>query len=71
MHLDVGIVRRRVFNHRDFIAQFKGKANRCLHTRVCNQSNSNRSQEASPKSLDREVLSKLQCWVHLVAPERL
>src|SRR5262249_51786065 len=34
VHLFVGVIRRRVFDHRDLVAELSGEAYRCLHTGV-------------------------------------
>ena len=35
MHFLIRVIRGRVFYHRDLVAKLSGKANSCLHARVC------------------------------------
>ena len=46
MHLYIRIIRRRVFNHRDFVAKLSGIANSCLDTRVCDESRDDELMDA-------------------------
>src|SRR5262245_20758991 len=46
VHLLIRVIRRRVFDHRDLVAELGREADRCLHAGVRNQSNDNELMDA-------------------------
>src|SRR5262249_42548464 len=55
VHLFIRVTRGRIFYHRDPVAKLNGKANRCLHTGVCDEPDGDELMNAMPFKLQIQI----------------